>query len=55
MAKTKLTLNVDDDLIEKIKIQAVKEHRSLSDLTEEFYREHLKQAKDRRVIHGSKS
>ncbi len=44
MAKTKLTLNVDDALIERIKIQAVKDRRSLSDITEELYREYLKRA-----------
>jgi hypothetical protein len=42
MAKRKLTLTVDDALIEKIKIQAVKDRRSLSDITEELYREYLK-------------
>ena len=45
MAKTKLTLNIDDDLIEKMKIQAVMDKRSLSDLTEQLYRGHLKRSK----------
>jgi Family of unknown function (DUF6364) len=44
MAKQKLTLTVDDALIEKIKIQAVKERRSLSAITEELYRGYLKPA-----------
>ena len=42
MAKQKLTLTVDDALIEKMKIRAVKVRRSLSDITEELYREYLK-------------
>jgi len=45
MAKTKLTLNVDDDLIQQMKLQAVRDKRSLSDITEELYREFLKRAK----------
>jgi len=45
MAKTKLTLNVDDDLIQQMKIQAVRDKRSLSDITEELYREFLKRTK----------
>ncbi len=44
MVKQKLTLTVDDALIERIKIQAVKDKRSLSDITEELYREYLKRA-----------
>jgi hypothetical protein len=39
--KQKLTLNIDDNLIEEIKILAVREKRSLSDLTEDLYRERL--------------
>jgi hypothetical protein len=39
--KQKLTLNIDDKLIEEIKILAVREKRSLSDLTEDLYRERL--------------
>lgn len=39
--KQKLTLNIDDQLIEEIKILAVREKRSLSDLTEDLYRERL--------------
>ena len=42
MAKQKLTLNVEDSLIEPMKILAVKLKRSLSDITEELYREFLK-------------
>lgn len=43
--KTKLTLNVDDELIELMKIRAVQDKRSLSDITEELYQEYLKRPK----------
>lgn len=42
MAKQKLTLNVDDALTEEMKILAVRLKRSVSDITEELYREFLK-------------
>jgi predicted transcriptional regulator len=42
MAKKKLTLNVDDALTEEMKILAVRLKRSVSDITEELYREFLK-------------
>jgi hypothetical protein len=42
MPKTKLTLSIDDDLVEQIKIQAVRDRRSVSNITEELYREYLK-------------
>lgn len=45
MTKQKFTLNIDDALIEAIKIQAVRNKRSVSDITEELYREYLKRAK----------
>ncbi len=45
MPKTKLTLNVDDELIEQMKLQAVRGKRSLSNITEELYRDYLKRAK----------
>ena len=49
MAKTKLTLWVHEDLIEAIKIQAIREKRSVSRITEELYREYLgKKAKQKR-------
>ena len=41
MAKTKLTLYVHEDLIEAIKIQAILEKTSVSQITEELYREYL--------------
>jgi len=45
MAKRKLTLTVDDDLVEPMKMLAVVEKRSLSEMTETLYREYLDQHK----------
>ena len=42
--KTKLTLRVEETLIEQIKIQAVRDKRTVSEITEELYRGYLKQA-----------
>jgi plasmid stability protein len=42
MAKTKLTLNVDDDLIQRMKFQALREKRSVSQITEQLYTQYLK-------------
>jgi hypothetical protein len=42
MPRKKLTLSIDGDLVLKMKIQAVKESRDLSDITEDLYREYLK-------------
>lgn len=36
MAKQKFTTTIDSELLEKIKIQAIKEKRSVSDLLEEL-------------------
>ena len=41
MAKTKLTLNIEEALIEEIKIQAIRRKTSVSKITEELYREFL--------------
>jgi hypothetical protein len=41
MPRQKLTLSVDSDLIERIKIQAVREKRDVSDITEDLYRKYL--------------
>ena len=41
MAKTKLTLNIEEALIEEIKIGAIRQKRSVSKITEELYREFL--------------
>jgi Family of unknown function (DUF6364) len=35
--KQKITLTIQDDLIEKMKLRAVLEKRSVSDITEELY------------------
>lgn len=37
------TLSIDADLVERIKIQAIREKRNVSDITEELYSKHLKQ------------
>ena len=39
--KQKITLSIQDDLIEKMKVHAVYAKRSVSDITEELYREYL--------------
>lgn len=41
MAKQKFTTNIDSELLEKIKIQAIKEKRSVSDLLEELIAKYL--------------
>ncbi len=41
MAKRKLTLNIEEALIEEIKIGAIRQKRSVSNITEELYREFL--------------
>ena len=43
--KTKLTLHVDESLIEQLKIVAVREKTTVSAITEELYREFLKRRK----------
>jgi Family of unknown function (DUF6364) len=42
MAKTKLTLYVEESLIEQMKIAAVQQKRSVSEITEALYRRYLK-------------
>jgi predicted transcriptional regulator len=42
MSKQKLTLTIEDSLTEQMKILAVRLKRSVSDITEELYREFLK-------------
>lgn len=41
MKKKKFTTTVDPELLEKIKIQAIKEKRSVSDLLEELIKKYL--------------
>jgi hypothetical protein len=43
MAKRKLTLTVDENVVEPMKMLAVVEKRSLSEMTEALYREYLEQ------------
>lgn len=42
MAKQKFTTTIDSELLEKAKIQAIKEKRSVSDLLEELLANYLK-------------
>lgn len=42
MAKKKFTTTVDEELLEQIKIQSIKEKRSVSDLLEELIQDYLK-------------
>lgn len=46
MAKKKFTTTVDEELLEQIKIQSIKEKRSVSDLLEELIRSYLKKQHD---------
>lgn len=41
MGKVKFTTTVDEDLLKRLKIQAVKEGRSVSDLLEEIATKYL--------------
>lgn len=41
MAKQKFTTTIDSELLERIKIQAIKEKRSVSDLLEELITKYL--------------
>jgi uncharacterized protein DUF6364 len=43
--KQKITLTIQDGLIEKMKIQGVLDKRSVSDITEELYAEFLERRK----------
>jgi hypothetical protein len=42
MPKSKLTVLIEDVLIEDMKIQAVREKRPVGEITEELWREYLK-------------
>ena len=42
MARKKLTLSVDAELIERMKVQCVMEKRDLSTITEDLYSNYLK-------------
>lgn len=41
MAKQKFTTTIDGELLEKVKIQAIKEKRSVSDILEELIKKYL--------------
>lgn len=43
MPKQKFTTTIDSELLEKIKIQAIKEKRSVSDLLEELVEKYLQE------------
>lgn len=43
MAKQKFTTTIDTELLEKIKIQSIKEKRSVSDLLEELITKYLEE------------
>jgi hypothetical protein len=45
MARQKVTLSINEDLYREMKIQAVREDRDVSTITEELYRDYLKQSK----------
>ena len=45
MARKKLTLSVEEQLTEAMKIQAVREKRDVSDIVEQLFREYLKRVK----------
>jgi len=40
-----VTLSIDEDLYREMKIQAVREDRDVSTITEDLYREYLKRSK----------
>lgn len=42
VSKKKFTTTVDEELLEQVKIQAIKEKRSVSDLLEELIKDYLK-------------
>jgi hypothetical protein len=43
--KYKLTLTINEKLVEEIKIQAVRERRTVGEITEELYRQYLDRQK----------
>jgi hypothetical protein len=43
--RQKVTLSIDEDLYREMKIQAVRENRDVSTITEELYAEYLKRLK----------
>ena len=47
--RKKVTLSLDEDLYREIRIQAVREDRDVSTITEELYREYLKRPKGKQT------
>ena len=45
----KVTLSIDEDLYREMKLQAVREDRDVSTITEELYREYLKRSKGKQT------
>ena len=45
MSKQKFTTTIDSELLEEIKIQAIREKRSVSDMLEEMIRKYLEDIK----------
>ena len=43
--RNNVTLSIDEDLYREMKLQAVREGRDVSTITEELYREYLKRLK----------
>lgn len=48
MSKQKFTTTIDSSLLEEIKIRAIKEKRSVSDILEELIRNYLEMNKDKK-------
>jgi hypothetical protein len=53
MPKSKLTILIEDRLIEDMKIQAVREKRPVGEVTEELWRGYLSKAKSAFKARGS--
>lgn len=43
--KERFTLRLEGDLLEKIKIQAIKEKRNVNEIAEELFKKYLKEKK----------
>jgi metal-responsive CopG/Arc/MetJ family transcriptional regulator len=48
MPRRNFTTSIDEDLLEKIKIEAVKERRNVNDIFEQLIREYLKQKRQKK-------
>ena len=48
MSKQKFTTTIDSSLLEEIKIRAIKEKRSVSDILDELIRNYLEMNKDKK-------